>query len=546
MGALVGLILQGYLKYLANLDMDWVIFLLIGLSIGVFSGFARQQRKEYTAYGNKLIDTLRESENQLISTGEKYKNLLDQANEVIFLLDEKCRFVEMNVKFEEILGYFRADWIGRLIYDIIAPNDRDEAIKYCWETLKGGTPRFNLKVIHTKGMVVHMALANSPVKDSDGKVTGIMVIARDISEEKKIEELQNKFVSHVSHELRTPLSAIKEFIALLIDEIPGNLNEAQADYCCRVRTNIDRLTKIIDNLLLISSMDEGKVILEKKLVDMRDLIKQVGENLKITAEKKMIRLKTESGDKISQIYLDPDRIVQVLNNLVYNAIKFTPEGGKIIIGLRDSGDKIIFWVKDNGIGIRAEDQERIFDRFQQIRGREFFGKPGSGLGLAISKEITSLHRGEIKVASQVGVGSTFTVSLPKAQAPLVLLVDDDPDLVEMYKEVLSPLHYRISSAANGEEAVVKAFKEIPDLIILDIIMPKMNGYEVLGRLKQSKLTCNIPVIILTGYGLDQDRLDHLAKESMPTLSKPIMMNEFIAAVTNILENNMSVTSGYTV
>ena len=538
MGALIGLILKGYLKYLSNMELDWVLFLVIGLMIGLFSGFARQNLQAYKAYRKKMTDTLRKSENQLITTEERYKNLLDHATDMIFILDDKIRFVEMNGKFEEILGYNRDDWIGRLMYDLISSNDRDEAIKYCWETLKGGTPRFDLRVVHAKGKIIYLALANSPVMDSNGNITGIMGIARDISESKKIEELQNKFVSHVSHELRTPLTAMREFVALLIDEIPGKLNEEQLEYCTRVRGNIDRLTRIIENLLLISSMDEGKILLEKKLVDIKDLIKQVRDTLKITAENKKIRIMTTSKDNLPRVYADSGRIVQVLTNLVYNAIKFTPEGGEITIGARDSADKIFLWVQDSGIGIKPQDQERIFDRFQQIRGRQVFVRQGTGLGLAISREIVGLHRGEIWVESRIGVGSTFTVSLPKALAPRVLLVDDDPDLVEMYKEVLAPLHYRISTAANGEEAVVKAYDEIPDLIILDIIMPKMNGYEVLGRLKQNKRTCNIPVIILTGYGLDQDRLDYFLKGSMPALRKPVMMNEFLAAVTNVLEKEI--------
>ena len=536
-GALIGLILKGYLKYLANLDLDWALFLLIGLMIGLFSGFARQSHQKYRMYGAKLSATLLKSEQRLITTEERYKNLLDQANDMIFLLDTKSCFVEMNGKFDEILGYGRNDWIGRSMYDLIPASDRDEAIKNCWETLKGGTPRFELEAIHASGRIVHLALANSPVRNSEGEITGIMGIARDISASKKIEELQNKFVSHVSHELRTPLTAMREFISLLIDGIPGELNREQEEYCGRVSSNIDRLTRIIENLLLISSADKGKIVLEKKLVDLKDLIIQVRDIMKITARKKNIRLKTVVGDGLPRIYADPDRIIQVLTNLVDNSVKFTPEGGEITIGIRDSDKNMILWVQDTGIGIKPQDQERIFDRFQQIRNKHSFGQQGTGLGLAISREIVGLHRGEIWVESRVGVGSTFTISLPKDLAPRVLLVDDDPDLIEMYRDFLEPRHYRISTAANGEEAVVKAFQEPPDLIILDIVMPKMNGYEVLGRLKQNKLTCNIPVIILTGYGLDQDRLDHFGKDILPALRKPISMSEFVAAVTGVLEKD---------
>ncbi|MEA1927210.1 MAG: ATP-binding protein [Candidatus Auribacterota bacterium] len=535
MGALMGIFLQRYLKALTKQDLDWVIFLVIGLVIGLFSGFARQSLQRYKTYGEKLTVSLRKNKDKLVTTEERYKNLLDQANDMIFLLDEKSNFVEMNGKFEEILGYEREKWVGRSMYDIISSNERDEAIKYCWETLKGGTPRFDLKAINYKGRVVYLALANSPVRDSEGKIIGIMGIARDISASKNLEELQNKFVSHVSHELRTPLTAMREFIALLIDGIPGKLNQEQVKYCSRVRFNIDRLTRIIDNLLLLSRADEGRIVLEKQLIDLKELIVQAQDIFKISANKKNIRIKMIVAHNLPEVYADQGRIIQVLTNLLGNAIKFTPEGGEITIGARDSREDVIIWVQDTGIGIKPQDQERIFDRFQQIRDENTFSQTGTGLGLAITREIIGLHRGEIRVESEPGVGSKFTISLPKTLAPLILLVDDEPDLLAIYRDFLEPLHYRISTASNGEEAVVKAFDELPDLIILDIAMPRMNGYEVMGRLNQNKQTRNIPIIILTGYGLDRDRLDHFGRDSFPALRKPINMKEFLAAITDVLE-----------
>lgn len=535
MGALIGVALRGYLGHLKHLELDWAIFIIVGLLIGLFSGFARQSQRQFKIFGEKMTTTLRRSQKQLVSSEERYKNLLDQANDLIFLLDEKSCFVEMNGKFEEILGYNREGWIGRSFYDLVPGNFRDEAIKYSWETLKGGSPRFELDAIRADGRVINLALANSPVRNLEGEITGIMGIARDISESKKLVELQNQFVAHVSHELRTPLTAMREFISLLIDEIPGKLNEDQREYCKRVGLNIDRLARIIENLLLISRVDEGKIVLEKELIDIGDLVKQVQETMLPTAARREIVLEAEIEPDLPKIYVDPGRIAQVITNLVGNSLKFTPDKGRVTIAVRDTESSVEIQIRDTGIGISPEDQEVIFDRFQQIRRRPSFGKMGAGLGLAISREIVFLHRGSIRVESEVGAGSIFSVILPKAQAPRVLLVDDDPDLIEMYKDFLSSFHYRISVAYNGAEAVKLAFQENPDLIILDIVMPQMNGYEVLGRLKQDQLTCNIPVIILTGYGLDQHRLGSLGKEILPALRKPISMNEFVSAVVSVLE-----------
>nr|HPJ72586.1 response regulator [bacterium] len=184
---------------------------------------------------------------------------------------------------------------------------------------------------------------------------------------------------------------------------------------------------------------------------------------------------------------------------------------------------------------KSEDHERIFDRFQQIRDGHKFGRKGGGLGLAISREIIRLHRGEMWVESEVGQGSTFYFSLPITQAPKVLLVDDDPDLVEMYKDFLTPYHYRVITAYNGEEAIRKAVAEVPDLVVLDIVMPRMNGYEVMGRLRESQTTCGIRVVILTGYGLDEKRLAAYGDRAIPALRKPVSMNEFVKVVQGELE-----------
>ncbi len=537
MGALVGIGLRGYLGYLYRVQMDWAIFLLVGLLIGLFSGFARQSQRRFKVFGERMSVTLRRSEKKLLSTEERYKNLLDRANDLIFILDDKSCFVEMNCKFEEILGYPRGDWLGRSFYDLVPGSFRDEAIKYCWETLKGGHPRFELDTIRGDGRVISLALANSPVRNAEGEITGVMGIARDISESKKLEELQNKFVSHVSHELRTPLTAMREFISLLVDGVAGELNGAQKEYCKRVGFNIDRLTRIIENLLLLSLVDEGRIALEKELVDLGELVGQVRDTLAPTAARKGIVLEAEIEPSLPRIYADPGRISQVITNLVANAIKFTGEKGRVTVAARDRGSSVELQVRDTGIGISPQDQERIFDRFQQIRQRGTFGGGGAGLGLAISREIVFLHRGSIRVESEVGQGSVFSVSLPKTLAPRVLLVDDDPDLIEMYKDFLDQFHYRISVANNGADAVRLALEENPDLIVLDIVMPRMNGYEVLGRLKQNQLTCNIPIIILTGYGLDRHRIGNLGRDILPALRKPISMTEFVSAVTSVLEKD---------
>jgi len=537
MGLLVGLAIRGFFPRLNEINLDWVIFILIGLLIGIASGFERDRKQVLMRRKAQLEAEIRQSRVSLLTTEERYKNLFNYANDIILILESDGRFAELNPKFEEIFGYSANEWLGRSFYDLLTSNCRDEAIKNFWETLKGGNPRFILDAVQVRGGVVNLSCASSPVRDAEGEVIGAMIIARDISESKNLEELQNRFVSHASHELRTPLTAMREFVSLLVDGVVGEITEEQKQYLGRVESNIDRLSRIIDNLLLMAQADEEKITLDKRLLDLSELLRQVRGDYQAAAAKKNQELILNLEGELPRFHFDPDRMMQVLINLLGNAMKYTPDGGKIELGARCEKGIVTAWVKDNGVGIDPEQHERIFDRFQQIRDGHKFGRKGAGLGLAISREIIRLHRGRMWVESQSGVGSCFYFSIPVSQAPKILLVDDDPDLVEMYKDFLAPYHYRVEVAYNGEEALEKARSQTPDLMVLDVVMPRMNGYEVIGRLQESAQTCNIPLVILTAYGLDQKRLNGLGHRLIPALHKPVSMNEFIGAVRDSLGEN---------
>ncbi|HPJ71084.1 MAG TPA: PAS domain S-box protein, partial [bacterium] len=347
MGLLVGLLLRGCLPQLNQINLDWVIFILIGMIIGLLSGFERKRQAQMEKKKNLLEKEVRESRGALVTTEDRYKNLFDNANDVIMVLDSDGRFVEVNGKFRDILGYEAAEWLGRSFYDLITAACRDVAIKNYWETLKGGAPRFELDAVHAGGSTINLACANSPVRDREGEVIGAMIIARDISESKNLEELQNRFISHASHELRTPLTAMREFASLLIDGVAGELNEDQKKYLERVEANIDRLARIIDNLLLMSQAEQEKIVLDKRQLDFGEVLAQVKEDYQAAAAKKRQDLTLNLGEEMPRILFDPDRVIQVLINLLGNAMKFTPDGGRIELGARRDGASLVAWVKDN-------------------------------------------------------------------------------------------------------------------------------------------------------------------------------------------------------
>jgi len=228
---------------------------------------------------------------------------------------------------------------------------------------------------------------------------------------KRLSEIKSDFISTVSHELRTPLAAIKESLALLLDKIPGGINKKQEEVLNLAKRNIDRLNRLVTNLLDLSKMEAGKVEMRRDFVNIAQVLKDIVKSFKGHAEKKSLTLTIHSRVKIKGIWADSDKIHQVLNNLITNAIKYTPDGGRIDIVLRKKDRHIEIIVKDSGVGIKKEDISKVFDKYSQV---SFEGKEaiGTGLGLAITKDIVSLHKGNISVESEAGKGSAFTVALP--------------------------------------------------------------------------------------------------------------------------------------
>jgi len=230
---------------------------------------------------------------------------------------------------------------------------------------------------------------------------------------RRLNQLKSKFVGTVSHELRTPLATIKEFASIISDEIPGKLTEEQREYIDIIKNNIDRLTRLINDLLDISKIEAGRIELRKTLVDFSAVIKGVVSSFRMKADRKKIRFKTYFDSKVPNLYIDSDRVNQVLTNLLSNAIKFTPKEGEITVKLKDRGGEVTASVADTGVGIASENLSRVFEQFRQFGRLPEAGTRGTGLGLAITKELVQMHSGKIWVESEIGKGSKFIFTLPK-------------------------------------------------------------------------------------------------------------------------------------
>ena len=247
------------------------------------------------------------------------------------------------------------------------------------------------------------------------KEDSILGVSVDVTEQKKVEDFRNDIIRTVSHELRTPLSIEKEGISLLIDEMMGPVNTQQKEILETVMRSIDRLARMISSLLDVSSIETGKIKLSQKMTDLEPIIKDVIFEFKKRADEKSIDLSMKPGGCAVQVLMDPDKITQVLSNLVDNAIKFTPKGGTVRISLAVLKNEVECEVRDTGIGIAPENIVKAFEKFHQFARQDGPGEKGFGLGLSIAKGIVELHGGRIWIESEFGKGTRATFSLPLYQ-----------------------------------------------------------------------------------------------------------------------------------
>ncbi len=352
---------------------------------------------------------------------------------------------------------------------------------------------------------------------------------------KELDILKSDFLSTVSHELRTPLAIMREGVSLCLDGVVGEITEEQKQLLFHTKENIDRLSRLILDLLDISKIEAKKIVLWRKSTDMGEIVRKIQNNFEQQMMKKKIRLEIHPPKSPLKLYVDEDKVTQIFNNLVSNAVQYTEADGQIDIRIEDKKDIVECIVSDTGTGIAKEHIPKLFSKFEQIGRVEGPGYKGTGLGLAIVKGLVEKHGGKIWVESEVGKGTTFNFTLKKMPFPKILIVDDDQAIIDLVKKILQSDGYHFLEANNGTDAVNLVFKESPSLIILDMVLPGMNGYEIIGRLKQDKRSQNIPILILSAHSVDPKKLEHIENLSaIPIQKKPFEQSELRNAVKELL------------
>ncbi|MCF7871187.1 MAG: PAS domain-containing protein [Candidatus Omnitrophica bacterium] len=363
-----------------------------------------------------------------------FTELMDNIPDVIYFKDKKGKIVLVNRAYAKGLGTTPDKVVGKTDFDIF-PKSRAKLMQKddLW-VIKNKKPIIDKveRATRPDGQDNYSSTTKIPRFDEKGSVIGLIGITRDITRRRRLEQLEedkhqmqrkirslkeinqlkSEFISIVSHELRTPLAIINQVVMVLLDELTGPLNEKQKDVIAKAKNNVNRLSNMVNKLLDVSRMQRGVLELHYGLINLKSLLKDFGDSFQEFAKKKGITIKYDFCSDDINLFCDPERLSQIVSNLIDNAVKFTEEKSTITIELRKMAAKVRIGVIDQGIGIAKNKINKIFDKFSQVSGLTRSNKEGVGLGLSLVKDLVKKHNGKIWVESKLGVGSKFYFTLP--------------------------------------------------------------------------------------------------------------------------------------
>jgi signal transduction histidine kinase/DNA-binding response OmpR family regulator len=401
---------------------------------------------------------------------------------------------------------------------------------------------------------------------------------------KELEDMTNArltFFTNVSHELRTPLTLVSDPVTQLLNDraITGDAHELLE----LVHRNVNILVQLVNEILDFRKIQNGKMELKLRKFAIVESLNSWNNDFRNYAAQKGIRLQTEfSVAAGSEMIADKDRVAHLYFNLMTNALKYTPSGGTITTALSEEGSCYVLTVEDNGVGIAEKDVPLLFERFYQVQGTS----GGTGIGLAIVKAFADLHHGQVKAESEKGKGTRFIITLPKSQdgplhgepactqvqprmgmeqyvsengnmrqrlddvtrteeedKPEILIIDDNNDVRTYLRSILKK-DYHVTEAADGKAGLKEAWKNVPDLVVSDVMMPVMDGLEFCQLLKTDTVTCHIPVILLTARTLDKHKVEAYENGADAYITKPFAADLLLARIDNLLKSRQMLRKAF--
>ena len=515
---------------------------------------------ELIANVNALL-RMRQIQVDLRDSEERFRQLTDNIDDVFWMFSVPAReVVYVSPAYATVWGR-SAEALGQQPNDWLAAVHHDDRARMAarWERV-ATEPHYDdeFRIHGADGQVRWVRDRVFPVRDVRGQVVRVARVTSDITGRREMEALlraadsnKNQFLATLAHELRNPLSPIRNAAALL-GAIGDGAQERQAHARDVITRQVDHLAHLVDDLLDVARISEGKIVLRNEEVDVRGVIAQAIETAAPLIATRGHRLVVAQPDERIWVSGDSVRLAQSVGNLLHNAAKFTPAGGEIHLGvsISDQG-RVRISVRDNGIGIAEDNLPRIFGMFTQVDVPPDRAPEGLGIGLSLVAHLLELHGGQLSATSPgIGLGSTFTVDLPllhvstgaggvqtapaAAQAQSggmrVLLVDDNVDAMEMMGFLLAEMGYEAHTTADASQIEDLARRHDPQVIVLDIGLPGVDGYQVARRIKSNPQLAHIRLVAHTGYGSPEDRRRALEAGFDAHLVKPAELSDLEAAL----------------
>lgn len=505
----------------------------------------RSRRRQYQVH-----DLLRKLEDMMARIQQQariFDTTLSSIPDLTFILDPRGQFIYANLALLNLLGLELNAVIGKSFSELPYPAELatrlDQQVQQVFTT--GQLLRDETPYTTPAGITGYHEYILTPVLGTDGRVEVVAGSARDTSERRQIEQAlreadrrKDEFLAMLSHELRNPLAAIGNATSLL-----DSASAAERDWAIGVikRQNA-QLSHLIDDLLDVSRINTGKIRLRKEALDVAVVLDRARDAVQPLINERGHTLVAEYQPGNHWIEADPSRLEQVVVNLLTNAAKYTPSGGRIEMTVRQQEGAVIITVHDNGIGIAAHLMPEMFKLFAQGERSIARSEGGLGIGLTIVQRLVEMHGGHIEALSDgPHLGSTFRVSFPAVLPPddrervqptkdnsktrRVLIVDDNVDTAQTLARLLQRAGHKVTLAHDGIEALKKARQMSPEAVVLDIGLPGMDGFEVARQLRRESSCAGTTIIALTGYGQPHDRHQALSAGFHHHLVKPVDLAE---------------------
>ncbi len=442
------------------------------------------------------------------------RSVMDNSSTGMAFISPLGEWLKVNKSFCELLGYKESELLCEELSAVSHPDDMQRNLELNREILSGNIKSYRMekRFLHKKSGTIWTIFNVTSATNASGNPEYFIAQIQDISARREMDRLKNEFISTVSHELRTPLTSIRGALGLIAGGVLGKIPEKAADFIRIAHKNSERLILIINDILDIEKVEAGKMAMHPKPVDVDQILQQALEANQMYGDKYKIKYLLKQAPQDTQVLADPDRLMQVLANLLSNAAKFSPPNSEVWVGAEIKGDQVVFSIRDFGNGIPEEFRPRMFEKFGRADNSDARKTEGTGLGLRITAKLIETMKGKIDFETETGKGTCFYFTLPKAHTNIIvsiepventssypiLICEDDKTMSGLIKAYLERAGFRTEAAYTLSEAREKLQSKTFAAVTMDIMLPDGSGVEFIEELRTRPETHDLPVVIVSG------------------------------------------------